>query len=122
LHHRVPLFIGFRRHPNNRTFRQRHAGRLSDREFEIMKTHTTIGAQTLDAALGEFPDVEFLKMGRATLPPRTMNDSTAKAIPANWSEKKFPSAAASSPWPMCTTRSLPAAFTNPPSPMTWPAR
>ena len=25
-------------------------GRLSDREFEIMKTHTTIGAETLDAA------------------------------------------------------------------------
>jgi putative two-component system response regulator len=39
-------------------------GRLSDREFDIMKTHTTIGAQTLDAALREFPGVEFLKMGR----------------------------------------------------------
>lgn len=39
-------------------------GRLSDREFEIMKTHTTIGAQTLDAALREFPGVDFLEMGR----------------------------------------------------------
>ena len=39
-------------------------GRLSDREFEIMKTHTTIGAQTLDAALQEFPTAEFLRMGR----------------------------------------------------------
>jgi putative two-component system response regulator len=39
-------------------------GRLSDREFEIMKTHTTIGAQTLDAALKEFPGVKFLEMGR----------------------------------------------------------
>jgi putative two-component system response regulator len=39
-------------------------GRLSDREFEIMKTHTTIGAQTLDAALQEFPGVKFLEMGR----------------------------------------------------------
>jgi putative two-component system response regulator len=39
-------------------------GRLSDREFEIMKTHTDIGAQTLDAALKEFPTAEFLKMGR----------------------------------------------------------
>ena len=39
-------------------------GRLSDREFEIMKTHTTIGAQTLDAALKEFPNVDFLQMGR----------------------------------------------------------
>jgi putative two-component system response regulator len=39
-------------------------GRLSDREFEIMKTHTTIGAHTLDAALREFPGVKFLEMGR----------------------------------------------------------
>ena len=39
-------------------------GRLSDREFEIMKTHTSIGAQTLDAALKEFPNVDFLQMGR----------------------------------------------------------
>jgi putative two-component system response regulator len=39
-------------------------GRLSNREFEIMKTHTTIGAQTLDAALQEFPGVKFLEMGR----------------------------------------------------------
>jgi putative two-component system response regulator len=39
-------------------------GRLSDREFEIMKYHTTLGAQTLDAALKQFPDVKFLRMGR----------------------------------------------------------
>src|SRR5450432_1113926 len=39
-------------------------GRLSDREFEIMKNHTSIGAQTLDAALREFPGVKFLEMGR----------------------------------------------------------
>jgi putative two-component system response regulator len=39
-------------------------GRLNDREFEIMKTHTTIGAQTLDAALREFPTAKFLEMGR----------------------------------------------------------
>lgn len=39
-------------------------GRLSDREFEIMKTHTTLGAQTLDAALRQFPEVRFLQMGR----------------------------------------------------------
>ncbi len=39
-------------------------GRLSDREFEIMKTHTTLGAQTLDAALRQFPGVRFLQMGR----------------------------------------------------------
>jgi putative two-component system response regulator len=39
-------------------------GRLSDREFEVMKTHTTIGAETLDAALKKFPNAEFLKMAR----------------------------------------------------------
>src|SRR5580658_4987722 len=39
-------------------------GRLSDREFEIMKQHAEMGAQTLDAALRQFPGVKFLQMGR----------------------------------------------------------
>src|SRR5207244_11500403 len=39
-------------------------GRLSDREFEIMKTHTSIGGQTLDAALKRFPKTKFLRMAR----------------------------------------------------------
>jgi putative two-component system response regulator len=39
-------------------------GRLSDREFEIMKEHTTIGAQTLNAALQQFPGIDFLEMAR----------------------------------------------------------
>jgi putative two-component system response regulator len=39
-------------------------GRLSDHEFEIMKTHAMIGAQTLDAALKAFPGVKFLQMAR----------------------------------------------------------
>ena len=37
-------------------------GRLDDREFEIMKTHTTIGAETLDAAVQRFPQAKFLRM------------------------------------------------------------
>lgn len=37
-------------------------GRLTEEEFEIMKTHVTIGASTLDAALQQFPDADFLKM------------------------------------------------------------
>ena len=37
---------------------------LTDREFEIMKTHTTIGASTLNAALKEFPNAKFLQMAR----------------------------------------------------------
>ncbi len=39
-------------------------GRLDPHEFEIMKTHTTIAAQTLEAALSKFPSVSFLKMAR----------------------------------------------------------
>jgi putative two-component system response regulator len=39
-------------------------GRLSDREFDIMKTHTSIGAETLDAALKRFPKTKFLRMAR----------------------------------------------------------
>ncbi len=39
-------------------------GRLSDREFDIMKLHTSIGAETLDAALKQFPGVAFLEMAR----------------------------------------------------------
>jgi len=39
-------------------------GRLSDREFDIMKSHAMLGAETLDAALREFPDARFLMMAR----------------------------------------------------------
>jgi cyclic di-GMP phosphodiesterase len=39
-------------------------GRLSDREFDIMKTHTTIGAETLDAAVNEYPGVAYLRFAR----------------------------------------------------------
>jgi len=39
-------------------------GRLSDSEFEIMKTHTTIGAATLDAAVRQYPGVAYLHLAR----------------------------------------------------------
>ena len=39
-------------------------GRLSDLEFEIMKTHASLGAETLDAAVRRFPGTGFLKMAR----------------------------------------------------------
>ncbi len=39
-------------------------GRLSDREFEIMKTHTTIGADTLDAAVRKYPGVRYLRLAK----------------------------------------------------------
>jgi putative two-component system response regulator len=39
-------------------------GRLTDDQFEIMKTHTLIGAQTLDAALRQNPSARFLQVAR----------------------------------------------------------
>jgi putative two-component system response regulator len=38
--------------------------RLSEREFNMMKQHTLIGASTLDAALQQHPEADFLRMGR----------------------------------------------------------
>ncbi len=39
-------------------------GPLTHDEFEIMKTHTTHGANTLDAALKEYPAAHYLRMAR----------------------------------------------------------
>lgn len=39
-------------------------GRLSDDEFEIMKTHTTIGGDTLEAALCKAQSMDYLRMAR----------------------------------------------------------
>jgi cyclic di-GMP phosphodiesterase len=39
-------------------------GPLTEEEFEIMKTHTARGAETLDAALREYPAARFLRMAR----------------------------------------------------------
>ncbi len=39
-------------------------GRLSDREFDIMKTHASIGAETLDAAARQYPGVAYLRLAR----------------------------------------------------------
>lgn len=37
-------------------------GRLTNEEYEVMKTHTTHGANTLAAAMREFPNAEYLRM------------------------------------------------------------
>jgi putative two-component system response regulator len=37
--------------------------KLTPEEFEIMKTHTTKGAETLQAAMAQYPDAAFLRMG-----------------------------------------------------------
>ena len=64
-------------------------GRLSDREFEIMKRHTVIGAETLDAALKRFPGTRFLQM-RGALRCRIMSGSMGKVIRRNWRGNRFP--------------------------------
>lgn len=38
-------------------------GRLTEEEFEIMKTHTTIGAATLESVYKQYPNNAFIKMG-----------------------------------------------------------
>jgi putative two-component system response regulator len=38
--------------------------RLTAEEFEVMKTHASIGFETLDAALREYPGATFLQMAR----------------------------------------------------------
>jgi len=39
-------------------------GKLSDAEWELMKTHTTIGAATIDEVMAQIPHPGFLTMGR----------------------------------------------------------
>ena len=38
-------------------------GRLTDEEFEMMKTHTSIGAATLESVQKQYPKNEFVNMG-----------------------------------------------------------
>jgi putative two-component system response regulator len=39
-------------------------GRLNSMEFDLMKTHSEIGGQTLSAALEQSPNIEYLRMAR----------------------------------------------------------
>lgn len=39
-------------------------GKLTKEEFDVMKTHTTIGAQTLESALANYPHARFLQVAR----------------------------------------------------------
>lgn len=39
-------------------------GRLTTDEYEVMKTHTIVGKETLDAAVDKFPDAQFLRFAR----------------------------------------------------------
>jgi len=39
-------------------------GALTPEEFEVMKTHTVLGAETLSAVLASYPNNAFIRMGR----------------------------------------------------------
>jgi putative two-component system response regulator len=39
-------------------------GKLTPEEFAVMRTHTLIGARTIDAALSRYPNAKFLQMAR----------------------------------------------------------
>jgi len=66
-------------------------GRLNDREFEIMKTHAMLGAETLDAALRTFPGVKFLQMGR----------EIAATHHERWNGKGYPTGLSGENIPLC---------------------
>jgi putative two-component system response regulator len=42
----------------------RKPGKLTEEEMAIMRTHTTLGKETLDSALVKYPDAEFLRFAR----------------------------------------------------------
>jgi cyclic di-GMP phosphodiesterase len=42
----------------------RKPGKLTEEEMAIMRTHTTLGKETLDSALAKYPDAEFLRFAR----------------------------------------------------------
>lgn len=66
-------------------------GRLNDREFEIMKTHAQLGAETLNAALQTFPGVKFLQMGR----------DIAATHHERWNGKGYPAGLCGESIPLC---------------------
>jgi putative two-component system response regulator len=40
------------------------SGHLTDEEYRVMRTHTAIGRDTLDAALQKYPEAQFLQFAR----------------------------------------------------------
>jgi len=66
-------------------------GRLSDREFEIMKSHTTMGAETLDAALKQHPEAKFLRIAR----------EIAASHHERWDGTGYPNALKGAAIPLC---------------------
>ena len=66
-------------------------GRLSNDEFEIMKTHATLGAETLDAAVNRFPEVPFFQIAR----------DIAATHHERWDGTGYPAGLAGTAIPLC---------------------
>ena len=66
-------------------------GRLSNDEFEIMKTHAALGAETLDAALKRYPSARFLKIAR----------DIAATHHERWDGTGYPAGLSGSQIPLC---------------------
>ncbi len=67
-------------------------GKLTEQEMVIMRTHVTLGAQTLEASLQRFPGVRFLQMARdIALAHHERWDGTG--YPNNLKESEIPLAA-----------------------------
>jgi putative two-component system response regulator len=65
-------------------------GKLTKEEFDVMKTHTTIGAQTLEAALANYPHARFLQVAR----------DIAKSHHERWDGKGYPEGLAGTAIPL----------------------
>ena len=64
---------------------------LTDEEYEIMKNHTVIGAQTLDATLHEYPEARFLRIAR----------DIALSHHERWDGNGYPSGLSGEEIPLC---------------------
>ena len=68
-----------------------------------MKQHATLGAETLDAALQQFPEAKFLQMAR-DIAATHHERFDGSGYPAGLRATRFRCAAGSWPWPTSTTR------------------
>jgi putative two-component system response regulator len=66
-------------------------GRLTGEEFEVMKTHTTIGAKTLKEVQNKFPNNEFIQMGV----------KIARSHHERWDGKGYPEGISGVEIPLC---------------------
>jgi putative two-component system response regulator len=67
------------------------SGKLTTDEFEIMKTHTTVGAQYLEDVLKKYPKNSFIKMGV----------EMARSTHERWDGRGYPQGLAGESIPLC---------------------